>query len=80
MSPPHDLTEHQKAKHAKYFRENLKILNDGGHCPISKFITVDEMYVFVHAVFAHEMYVFEQQVSKHQESNVESPKMTPNQQ
>lgn len=42
---PHWLTDDQKAERVRICRENLKMLNDGGHRIISKILTGDETYV-----------------------------------
>ena len=40
----HDLTEYQKAERIRICKETLKLLNDEGHCLISKIITGNKMY------------------------------------
>ena len=41
---PHNLTEQQKEERVRISKLTLKLLNDGGHCIISKIVTGDEVY------------------------------------
>ena len=42
---PYKVTEHEKEERVRISKENLKLLNDGGHCIISKVVTADETHM-----------------------------------
>ena len=58
---PHDLIEHQKAACVRICKETLKLLNDGDHYFISKFITSDETNIIFDVLTYQEseIWVFE---------------------